>query len=151
MAAGRSVVVAPVPAGRDAAVPGEGPVESALGRVADGLGDLGRWLGALPELAGGQFHPPAGEIAVRWLADVLGEVAGQGGAGNVYGAGQVLERPVTARTDGLATGISPWPLLARSGSTGSVPVPAGPMGRAHRGTGPGRGRLRADPAAPGWH
>src|SRR5215472_9660075 len=97
MAAGRSVVVAPVPAGRDAAVPGEGPVESALGRVADGLGDLGRWLGALPELAGGQFHPPAGEIAVRWLADVLGEAAGQGGAGNVYGAGQVLERPVAGR------------------------------------------------------
>src|SRR5215831_18707452 len=94
MAARRSMVVAPVPAWRGAAVLGEGPVEGVLGGVANGPGDLGRWLGALPELAGGQLHPPAGEIAVRWLADVLGEAAGQGGAGNVHGAGQVLERPV---------------------------------------------------------
>src|SRR5215467_5293313 len=122
MAAGRSVVVAPVPAGRDAAVLGEGPVESVLGGVADGPGDLARWLGTLPELAGGQFHPPAGEIAVRWLADVLGEAAGQGGAGNVHGTGQVLERPVVRgafvqqreglRGDGVAQPAQPRCLQA---------------------------------------
>jgi len=80
------VVFALIPAGWGAAVFGEGPVEGVFGGVADGPGDLGRWVGGVAELAGCQLHPPPGEVAVWWLADVLGEPAGQGGPGDVHPA-----------------------------------------------------------------